>query len=166
MSEEGLDDERPAPRGFAQKESSASTTLQMLLHYNVFASALFLVVEGVILSSKLSRFELGVFGQVLTPLCFGMWFAVEVFRLWFGTLGNLQEKLPQLSVFFLLSVFPQLPCLLYLMHLQEGKLPMEQSFGSVLFVMVGVELFFAYMTIQNLVLKQTSTYSRLLDEEN
>lgn len=151
------------PRGYAQTESSTSWVLQLCLEYNACMSLLFLVVESAVLSEKLTRFELDVFGQVLAPLTFGVWAASEVFRLWFGYTGNLQEKLPQMSVFFLLSLFPQLPCLLYLMRLQDLQLPFERAMGGMLFAIVCVELVASWRAVRCLIRKQTRSYARLID---
>mmetsp|Transcript_19780 Transcript_19780/g.32501 ORF Transcript_19780/g.32501 Transcript_19780/m.32501 type:complete len:177 (+) Transcript_19780:402-932(+) len=153
------------PRGYVQAESSTSQSLQVCLHYNLVLSTVFFVLECYVISYKLGTYELEVFGQVLTPLTFSVWASSEGFRLWFGYTGNLQEKLPQLSVFMLLSLFPQLPCLIYLLHLQELQLPFERAMSASLVVFVCFELLIGYMTIKSLVKKQTQSYFQLLVEE-
>mmetsp|Transcript_16817 Transcript_16817/g.32797 ORF Transcript_16817/g.32797 Transcript_16817/m.32797 type:complete len:165 (-) Transcript_16817:148-642(-) len=162
---EYADEEGVVPRGYVLARSSTSTSLQVCLHFNMYMSLIFLVLESIMLSNKLQHYELDVFGQVLAPLAFGVWCASEFFRLWFGFTGNLQEKLPQMSVFLLLSLFPQLPCLLYLMQLQDLQLPMEKILGGIMFAFTGFELIIGYHAMQALVKKQTVTYSRLIEHE-
>ncbi|GBG28061.1 Transmembrane protein 17 [Hondaea fermentalgiana] len=159
------EEESPVPRGFVHTRSSTSAALQVCLQFNVYMSAIFLVLQSLALTEKLRTFELDVFGKVLAPLTFGVWCASEVFRLWFGFTGNLQEKLPQMSVFLLLSLFPQLPCLLYLMNLQDLQFPVERILGGFMFTFTGVELVMGYHAMQALVKKQTTSYSRLVSED-
>ena len=47
--------------------------------------------------------------RVLSPLLLSVWFMVEPLRLFFGYVGNLQEKVPQLTGFWLFTLIPQLP---------------------------------------------------------
>lgn len=164
--EGGKEPEKPVqrlPRGYAQVESSSCRELQVVLHFNLYLSVIFIVLESVLLANKLQTYELDVFGQVLAPLCFGVWAAAELIRLYFGYSGNLQEKLPQIAVFFLLSIFPQLPCLVYVMHLQSLQLPMESVLGWSVFILTLVELGLSYGAVRKLVVKQTSSYARLVD---
>jgi hypothetical protein len=45
--------------------------------------------------------------RVLSPLLLSVWFMVEPLRLLFGYVGNLQEKVPQLTGFWLFTLIPQ-----------------------------------------------------------
>lgn len=84
----------------------------------------------------------------MLPFVLALWCIVEVQRLWFGYMGNLQEKvgasargcrrrrcpplsaqIPQLLFFLLLSVLPQVPFVLYLTWLQRGATPFERAAG-------------------------------------
>ena len=55
---------------------------------------------------------------------FSAWIATEIIRLYSGYSGNIQEKVPRLVIFFLLSIFPALPMLLvYFFALQPFVRP-------------------------------------------
>jgi len=145
--------------------SASHKKLQVCLFFNLYAAVAFFVLEVYVLQYKLRTYEMGIFSSVLSPMTFSVWALSEIFRLWFGYVGNLQEKLPQLSVFALLSFFPQLPCLVYLTYLQEIGLPFEAVMGTCLIIITCAELSFSYFSLQGFVQKQTQTYFRLMDDD-
>jgi hypothetical protein len=53
------------------------------------------------------------FQQFVVPSAFGLWLFAEPFRLYCGYVGNLNEKVPQMSAFILISIFTQFPAIGY-----------------------------------------------------
>lgn len=53
----------------------------------------------------------------------------EAIRLYFGYLGNLQERVPELAAFWMVTLVLQLPlCLLSLLNTDANLLPLEVGF--------------------------------------
>ncbi len=151
------------PRGYAQSESLTSMQLQLLLQLNAVLSLIAVVVEVPVLYHKLTVYELDVFGRVMAPLCFGLWGTTELIRLWIGQTGNLREQLPQMSVFVMISIFPQLPCLLYLTQLQFMQMPMESALGGLLLAILIAEIVVGLGAARKLMGKQRQSYVRLVE---
>jgi hypothetical protein len=92
-----------------------------------------------------------------------VWAATELIRLWIGHTGNLREQLPQMSVFVMISIFPQVPCLLYLTQLQLMQLPIENALGGLLLALVVAEIFVGFSAARRLMGKQRQSYVRLVE---
>jgi hypothetical protein len=96
---------------------------------------------------------------------FAVWAIAEVFRLWFGYAGNVQEKVPQLSAFILVTIFPQVPCLVYLTFAQAILLPADLLFGSLQLFFCVTELYLCYGAVRVLVARQSANFFRLLQDD-
>lgn len=114
----------------------------------------------------MQHFEADTFRLVLTPLTFIVWASAEFVRLWFGNSGNLQQKVPQLLAFLLVSVFPQAPCLIYLMSSQGVLLPLDTITAATMLLFVFLEVTFGYRLLRTLVAKQTASFVRLVQEQD
>lgn len=153
------------PRGFPQTESFSNLWLQICLMQNGLFSLALGAIELILVVTKLQNFEIDTFRKVLTPLVFVVWAIAEVFRLWFGYAGNVQEKVPQLSAFILVTVFPQVPCLVYLTFAQAILLPADLLFGCLQLAFCGIELYLCYGAVRVLVARQSANFFRLLQDD-
>jgi hypothetical protein len=64
------------------------------------------------------------------------WVLVEGIRIRFGMSGNLREKVPDLLTYLLISVFPQLPLVLYLAFFQEICFPVDPVMGVIMLLVL------------------------------
>jgi transmembrane protein 17 len=103
--------------------------------------------------------------QVLLLPTFVIWTLGELSRFYFAYTGNLKERVPQMSAFLLMTIFPQLPCVLYLAFFQEFIYPFDAGAGVVMFTLLLIELFAGYMTLHTLIARQTAQFYRLCQEE-
>ena len=154
------------PRSFEQIESSSSQALQTLIYFNIFLSLIFLVIESIAISHKINNYELDFFDRTLGPLTFAVWSVTETFRLYYGYSGNIREILPTYLVFLVFSVFPQLPCLIFIMQFQSLRLPVENVLGYVVFSFTIIELLLSYQATKYLLQKQVSDYITLIDPQD
>ncbi|XP_060113562.1 transmembrane protein 17 isoform X1 [Heteronotia binoei] len=86
---------------------------------------------------------------------------IEVIRLYLGYMGNLQEKVPELAGFWLLSLFLQLPLILFLL-LNEGlKIqPLERAVHVVFVAFLVFQVVAAFLALKKMV-NQLATRFRL-----
>ena len=94
----------------------------------------------------------------------GLYTLVEPWRLYFAYRGNLEELVPDLSSFLLITVFPQLPLILYLGYVQHVKYPIDSIMGSFHLAILLAELYFGFATMKELISLQTATFMRLVDK--
>lgn len=64
------------------------------------------------------------------------WILVEIIRIRYGMSGNLREKVPDLLTYLLISVFPQLPLVLYLAFFQEICFPVDPVMGVIMLIIL------------------------------
>jgi hypothetical protein len=101
---------------------------------------------------------------VLIPIV-GLWMCGEIIRLHYGVSGNLKEKVPDLLTFLLVSVFPQLPLVIYISFFQEILFPVDYIMGPALLVMMAVQIGLGYYTLRSLIQSQTANFLRLCENE-
>lgn len=90
-------------------EIASNLPLQMLLYFNVFFSIFWGALTLALMLFKENYLAVNTAYRVLSPLLLSVWFVIEPLRLFFGYVGNLQEKVPQLTGFWLFTLIPQLP---------------------------------------------------------
>eukprot|EP01036_Dinobryon_divergens_P023605 gene23605-31968_t len=93
-----------------------------------------------------------------------IWTAIEPFRLYYGFSGNLRERVPDLAAYLLISVFPQLPLVIYLAFFQPVLFPIDPIMGSLMFIFLVVQVIFGLQTIRKLIRFQTIQFMRLCEE--
>ena len=151
-------------RGFRQGGLS-SWTLQALLRLNAYYSFVYFIMQVVVLRYKLRTCVVDTFQEVLMPLTFVIWSLAEIFRLNFGYTGNLKERIPQLCAFFLVTIFPQLPCQFYLVNFQGVQLPWDTVTSAIHLTFCISELALSYFAIRLFANKQGANFFRLLQED-
>jgi len=117
-------------QGLPTNEITSSITFSVILYFNVYFSFVFFVGNAALITEKLLhfRFESNLQEVLLLP-CFIIWIVGEVSRFYFGYTGNLKERVPQMSAFLLITIFPQLPCVIFFAYFQEVS---ERSGGGLL----------------------------------
>ncbi len=145
---------------------SSSLAFQTLLYLNTFLSLVYALSNMSLCILKLYHFKFtSNLQEVLLLPTFLIWGVGEMSRTYFGYVGNLKELVPQMSAFLLTTIFPQLPCVVYLAYYQEFLMPFDLAVGSIMLGVIVVELGVGYVTLHGLIERQTSQFYRLCQEE-
>ncbi|KAM8924327.1 transmembrane protein 17 isoform 2-T2 [Pelodytes ibericus] len=117
--------------GAAKVDLVSSLPLQMSLYFNTFYFPFWWICDVLILQLKYALLP-DYYKFILVTLLILMTL-IEVIRLYLGYSGNLQEKVPELAGFWLLSILLQLPLLLFLLF-NPGlqRLPLEMAAHGIL----------------------------------
>ncbi|XP_075440726.1 transmembrane protein 17 [Ascaphus truei] len=91
----------------------SSLPLQMSLYFNTFYFPLWWICDFLLLQLKFPL--LPDYYKFLLVTLLILMSVIELIRLYLGHSGNLQEKVPELAGFWLLSLLLQLPLLLFLL---------------------------------------------------
>ncbi|KAJ6659629.1 hypothetical protein lerEdw1_018598 [Lerista edwardsae] len=138
--------------------------LQMSLYFNLcffpfwwVSSAIMLHLKYPILADYYKFILVTV--VILTTL-------IEIIRLYLGYMGNLQEKVPELAGFWLLSLLLQLPLILFLL-LNEGlKIqPLERAVHIIFVTFLVVQVITAFLALKRMV-NQLATRFHLHEFDN
>uniref|UniRef100_A0A8C3T3N4 Transmembrane protein 17 n=1 Tax=Chelydra serpentina TaxID=8475 RepID=A0A8C3T3N4_CHESE len=128
-------------------EVLSSLPLQMMLFFNVFYFPFWCLSEGIMLALKYGL--LPCYYQVLLVAAFLILALAEGLRLYLGYIGNLQEKVPELAGFLLLSFLIQLPLLLFLLTDEHIiRLPLETAVHIIYLVFLASEITAAFFALK------------------
>ncbi|XP_060539635.1 transmembrane protein 17B-like [Pantherophis guttatus] len=127
----------------------SSLPLQMLLYFNVFFLPFWCLSEAVMLELKFSLLPL--YYQCLLVAAYLTIVGVESARLFLGYVGNLQEKVPELAGFVLLSFVIEMPVLLFILtdH-QVIRMPLEMAVHGVLLCFLTSEIVAASFALKDM----------------
>ncbi|XP_048370969.1 transmembrane protein 17B-like [Sphaerodactylus townsendi] len=127
----------------------SSLPLQMMLYFNIFYFPFWCLSEGLMLELKYNL--LTTYYQVLLTGAYLMIILMEVLRLYLGYIGNLQEKIPELAGFLLLSFLIELPVLLFLLT-DKGtiRLPLETAVHLILLLFLTSEIAVAFFALKGM----------------
>nr|XP_013810226.1 PREDICTED: transmembrane protein 17B-like [Apteryx mantelli mantelli] len=129
------------------REVLASLPLQMMLYFNVCYFPFWCLAEGTMLQLKYSL--LPRYYQLLLVAAFLILSLAEGFRLYLGYIGNLQEKVPELAGFLLLSFLIQLPLLLFLLTDNNIiRLPLETAVHILYLAFLASEIPVAFFALR------------------
>ncbi|OBS78281.1 hypothetical protein A6R68_19330 [Neotoma lepida] len=146
------DSSRTAPESSeaADNEMVSSLPLQMSLYFNSYFFPLWWVSCIVMLHLKYSVLPDYYKFIVITVII--LITLMEAIRLYLGYMGNLQEKVPELAGFWLLSLLLQLPLILFLL-LNEGlrTLPLEKAIHIIFTVFLTFQVISAFLTLKKMV---------------
>ncbi|GMI38723.1 hypothetical protein TrCOL_g8622 [Triparma columacea] len=147
-------------------EISSSIGFAVLIYLNMFFSLAYYLGNTATITFKLLHFRFNSnLQEVLLLPTFVIWVAGEIARVYFAYVGNLKERVPQMSAFLLMTIFPQLPCVLFLGFYQELLFPFDESCGAIMIILLVVELLMGYLTLHALIARQTAQFYRLCQEE-
>ncbi|KAM6318004.1 transmembrane protein 17B-like [Podargus strigoides] len=131
------------------REVLASLPLQMMLYFNVYYFPVWCLAEGMMLQLKYHL--LPQHYQFLLVAAFLILSLAEGSRLYLGYVGNLQEKVPELAGFLLLSFLIQLPLLLFLLtDSRVIRLPLEIAVHSLLLTFLVAEMAAAFFALKTM----------------
>lgn len=145
----------------------SSLTLQKLLYFNEYLLFVFAFVQIVHSIWKSITIEMKGLPRILVPVLMCVWIIIEYFRLRLGKVGNLRELVPELSAFWLLSIIPQLPGIIYLSFFQTPGIifPLDVALGIPMSALIGLEVLVSYDTIRSFIHNQTTDFLRLCQLE-
>ena len=92
----------------------------------------------------------------------------EMFRLYYGYSGNLTEQVSHMSNFLLLTIFPQMLLILFLLMMQEKPYPWETVGAWIMLAFLVAELIVGHKQHKYLIRRATSQFLRLcqVDEDD
>jgi transmembrane protein 17 len=79
--------------------------------------------------------------------------------------GNLKERVPELSTYILVTIFPQMPFIIYLAYVQPVLFPADPILGSFMLVFLCVQVVFGLQTVRMLIRSQTARFLRVCEED-
>uniref|UniRef100_A0A8C5TS63 Transmembrane protein 17 n=1 Tax=Malurus cyaneus samueli TaxID=2593467 RepID=A0A8C5TS63_9PASS len=127
----------------------SSLPLQVMLYFNVYYFPIWCLAEGIMLHLKYHLLPWHY--QFLLVTAFLILSLTEGSRLYLGYLGNLQEKVPELAGFLLLSFLIQLPLLLFLlMDSQVIHLPLEVPMHILFLTFLLAEIVAAFLALRTM----------------
>ncbi|XP_062999908.1 transmembrane protein 17B-like [Elgaria multicarinata webbii] len=127
----------------------SSLPLQMMLYFNVFYFPFWCLSEGVMLELKYSL--LPTYYQFLLVAAYLLLTLAEGLRLYLGYLGNLQEKVPELAGFILLSFLIEMPVLLFILTDEHiVRLPLETAVHLILLLFLVSEISAAFPALKGM----------------
>uniref|UniRef100_U3JWI9 Transmembrane protein 17B n=2 Tax=Muscicapidae TaxID=36291 RepID=U3JWI9_FICAL len=130
-------------------EVLSSLPLQVMLYFNVYYFPVWCLAEGIMLHLKYHLLPWHY--QFLLVTAFLILSLAEGCRLYLGYLGNLQEKVPELAGFLLLSFLIQLPLLLFLLaDSQVIHLPLEVPMHSLFLAFLLLEIVAAFLALRTM----------------
>ncbi|XP_019646753.1 PREDICTED: transmembrane protein 17B-like isoform X2 [Branchiostoma belcheri] len=128
-------------------ELVSNLPLQMALYFNVCYFPFWLVTAIVLLQLKFS--SLDEFYKFITVTVYVVMVVVEIVRLYLGYLGNLQEKVPELAGFWLLTIVLQFPLSFFILFNEATViLPLERAIHIVMAMFVLFEVVCGYFAIK------------------
>ena len=154
-------------------EIASNLPLQMLLHFNVHFGLFWALIILANMLFRESYLSTNPSYLVLCPLILSVWCMVEPVRLYLGYVGNLQEKVPQLTGFWLLTLIPQIPLAFFFIIAKpinfspDGnttvpyQLPFDRAGSIVLIIMYVQEAIAGYVALRNMVRSQVLKFHLL-----
>ncbi|NXC32266.1 TMM17 protein, partial [Campylorhamphus procurvoides] len=140
-------------------EIISSLPLQMSLYFNVYFFPFWWLSTVVILYLKYP--VLSDYYKFILVTIMILASLIEAIRLYLGYMGNLQEKVPELAGFWLLSLLLQLPIILFLLFNEGAKIqPLERAVHIVFAFFLAFQVITAFVTLRRMVNK-LATHFRL-----
>ncbi|XP_018426244.1 PREDICTED: transmembrane protein 17B-like [Nanorana parkeri] len=128
-------------------EVMSSVSLQMALYFNIFFFPFWFISEIIML--ELKYFLLTCYYQFLLITAVTIITLIEVLRLYLGYIGNLNEKVPELAGFLLLTFLIQMPLFLFLLTDEKILiLPLEFAVHVIYVVFLNTELLVSFCVLK------------------
>ena len=94
-----------------------------------------------------------------------VWVFFEAVRLYYGMSGNMNEKVPELSAYLLITIFPQIPFALYFAYIQPVLFPVDPILGTFMLLLLLFQIWAGLNTTRKLIRNQTAQFMRLCDTD-
>ncbi|XP_053794206.1 transmembrane protein 17 isoform X1 [Vidua chalybeata] len=153
-----LSDVPRAPPGFpgyrADCEILSSLPLQMSLYFNVYFFPFWWLITVAILYLKVRRKypALSDYYKFILVTIMILVSLTELIRLYLGYVGNLLEKVPELAGFWLLTLLPQLPIILFLLFNEGLKIhSLERAVHIIFAAFLSFQVVAAFFTLKRMV---------------
>uniref|UniRef100_A0A8C6UMM4 Transmembrane protein 17 n=1 Tax=Neogobius melanostomus TaxID=47308 RepID=A0A8C6UMM4_9GOBI len=132
------------------KRVLSSLNLQMSLYFNMWFFPFWWICEIVMLNLKYSALP-DYYKFILVTILIVMT-CIEAIRLFLGYAGNLQEKVPELAGFWLLSILLQLPLILFQLFNEAILIqPLERGVHIVLSIFILTQALAGFIALRDLV---------------
>lgn len=133
---------------------ASSLLLQQCLFYNWYWSPCWMFANLLSYGLKEHKRE-----DELTWIFGSIWLLFEPLRMYCGFEGNLQEKVPFLAVFMLITTFPHLAVNGYLGYAQKDIQPFDSALATVSLLFLVFELVVSGIAIRQLIRSQDEKFS-------
>ncbi|XP_033111588.1 transmembrane protein 17-like [Anneissia japonica] len=127
-------------------EIVTSLPLQMALYFNVFFFPFWIITCIVMLDLKFLYLQ--EINQFIYITVYVIMSGTEVMRLYLGYLGNLQERVPELAGFWLLTLVLQLPLCAFILLIGSMPFPVERAVHIVFLGFVVFEVIIGYIALK------------------
>ncbi|XP_075881844.1 transmembrane protein 17A isoform X2 [Nelusetta ayraudi] len=135
-------------------ELASHLPLQMLLFFNMFYFPCWWCSAAFMLEVKF--YYLAGYYQALLLTGMILLTIVEVVRLYLGFIGNLEERVPELAAFWVLSFMFQLPVLLFFLTDEEIIiLPLERAVHSIYLFFLLAQILASFLALRTMTRKLT-----------
>ena len=94
-----------------------------------------------------------------------VWVFFEAVRLYYGMSGNMNENVPELSAYLLITIFPQIPFALYFAYIQPVLFPVDPILGTFMLLLLLFQIWAGLITTRKLIRNQTAQFMRLCDTD-
>ncbi|XP_068925116.1 transmembrane protein 17 isoform X1 [Petaurus breviceps papuanus] len=145
------DTKRTGPECGANPDNEivSSLALQMSLYFNIYFFPFWWVCNIIMLQLKypiLPDYYKFILVTVVILITL-----IEAIRLYLGYMGNLQEKVPELAGFWLLSLLLQLPLILFLLF-NEGLTiqPLERAVNIIFTIFLAFQVVVAFLALKKM----------------
>mmetsp|Transcript_17737 Transcript_17737/g.29163 ORF Transcript_17737/g.29163 Transcript_17737/m.29163 type:complete len:204 (-) Transcript_17737:651-1262(-) len=139
-------------------EISSSIALQVFLYFNAYYSWMWLFLYIMLTIWRIAIVYTDLTWKVVTPILLFFWAISEAGRMSLGYKGNLQEKVPQLLGFFLITIIPQIPIAVFFMLFQNSVLPIDYGLNVVMLMFLAFEIVLSWRAIRRLIRAQAARF--------
>ncbi|XP_053155635.1 transmembrane protein 17-like [Hemicordylus capensis] len=143
-------EDRGGDCGIPDNEIVSNLPLQMSLYFNLCFFPFWWLSSVVVLQLKYS-FLPDYYKFILVTVII-LSTLIEIIRLYLGYMGNLQEKVPELAGFWLLSLLLQLPLILFLLLNESLKIqPLERAVHIIFVIFLVFQVITAFLALKRMV---------------
>ena len=135
----------------------SNLALQMALYFNCCFSPFWVIICVMMLFLKYEK--LNQYYKFVLIVVYVVMVSIEVVRLFLGYAGNLQEKVPELAGFWLVTLVLQLPLICFLLFNEAMLiLPMERAANIVMLIFVAFEIIQGYRAVKRMTDSQVQKF--------
>lgn len=145
-------------RALSSREICSSLLLQQLLFYNIYWSVAWCLTVLVRVHMKYGKGLALSDPDIARTVLSIFWLLAEPVRLAAGWYGNLQENVPWLVIFGVLTLVPQTAVCYYLMLAAYDLKPFDQALQVAMAIIIHLELFVAVRAVLHMFRAQRKQY--------